>query len=237
MECLYCNKRVGKVDMTKHLRTRHDVSTRDNSEFEKSVVIVEDEEYPVWVKGHIYRCEHCTIEANSLQSIEKHIYNVHVMKDEDKRYRKMMRMDEKKQKHQYCDICWLFFPAGSEDLLREHKEYDYDHQKKLKYEEGTGCDICRTTDSPLSKHLEFDTYLHKTHLRYKEGSGCDVCRRLDCSNHQAKELYIEGSGCDICKIAFMAHEETNNHKRTEKRRLELYKRFIAPTLRTKSARK
>merc|ERR1712232_916736 len=190
MECLYCNKRVGKVDMNKHVRTRHDVSTRDNSGFEKSVVIVEGEEYPVWVKGHIYRCEHCTIEAQSLQSIQDHIYNLHVMKDEDKRYRKMMRMDEKKQKHEYCDICWEFFPANYHRKLVEH-EKEYYHQKKLNYEEGSGCDICRIVETPFSRHNK--KYHHLLRVKYKEGSGCDICRG-PCKNHQVKELYIEGTG-------------------------------------------
>ena len=236
-DCLYCNKRVGKSDMDTHVRARHNVSTRDNSGFEKSVVIVEGEEYPVWVKGHIYRCGYCTIEAQSLKFIQDHVYGLHVVTYDEKRNKKVMRIEERKQQYKFCDICWQFFHSDSMSLdFSSHKSLTI-HKKKLKYEEGTGCDVCRTSESELEKHIRCDEDLHITHLNYKEGSGCDVCRGLDCTNHEEKELYVEGSGCDICKIVLIPHEETNKHKRTERKMLRLYKRFIAPTIRAKSARK
>ena len=57
------------------------------------------------------------------------------------------------------------------------------------------------------------------------------------NRHQFSLSYVNGTGCDMCKIVCPKHEDSNAHKKKVRARDFIYKKFVAPRCKAKSARK
>ena len=157
----------------------------------------------------------------------------------------------------YCDVCWEY---SSKFCLENNISMCYSgiHEKKLQYQDGTGCDICKTDRDPLLDH--YSKYEHRKRSNYVPGSGCNVCKKsedrmrspsssstltmLETHNiryekfHESISRYEPGTGCDICCIVIPRHIESKEHRITARKKSIIESKFIAPKLtRVKSARK
>ena len=99
------------------------------------------------------------------------------------------------------------------------------HKQKEKYEEGTGCDICKLETRRLS--------------RYPVRPQDDVLQIHNYSSyepHRRFSEYQEGTGCDVCKHFQPPHEQNKGHQKTLSRMKYLYNHKYIQTTRQKSAR-
>ena len=144
----------------------------------------------------------------------------------------------------YCESCLIIIKEGWDSEAYEYHLTSFQHQKLLEYEEGTGCDICRTTHNPSRAHSFLSE--HITALRYSPGTGCDICKRnvgditvhnrKYAKKHDKRKNYIQGSGCDICHVEFPNHEESVTHTTKLIAKNQIYDQFIIPLRKKKSAR-
>ena len=258
--CHSCNLVVEHaLNLQLHISSKHDVSRRDDSGFEDVTWIVDGLEFIVLVNSNgaksLFRCKLCLVESYE-KGMESHVRFKHIISRDEIEETRMIQREEKKLLASYCELCWHMFPKGKEHPsflihLKSRK-----HMAKEKYVEGTGCDICKTIADPLRDHYDSDE--HQRRVDYEHGSGCNICKKninlLGYDNgsfetsiikhmrwckpvHDMVKQYVEGTGCDVCRLKIPTHEETNAHNKTEKKMQMIYKRFIAPRTRVKSARK
>ena len=244
--CEYCNVLCKPIDMEKHIIAKHNVSERDNTGYVEMSFTIEEKDYDVLYneENNQYRCKVCNMQG-VIEDIRSHLENKHYRSLEEKQFDRQVARSERIANMTYCDICWVFFKDGADSLECIRHFTTRSHLQYQRYVEGTGCDICRTTADPLRDHLA-----SKQHFRaanYVDGTGCNICKeattsldyhyRVNTFRHANIQQYKEGTGCDICRMVYPTHENSNLHKKRVKARDYIYKTWIAPRLRAKSARK
>ena len=256
---------TGPKDLAMHIEKRHCVETRDDEGFTAKLWRVEGREFQIIEKlgpeRNYYRCSSCVIEVSNIATMTDHIKQKHLLSWQEKKDLRLMVRQDKADQRTYCKYCWIIFSNAEE--LEQHKR-SREHRKKEKYVEGSGCDVCRKVLPPVYNALDHSrTETHIRKMRYK-GNGCDICRlskselvRLyyyrfnedaslrdvleyhnACSEdkHQHLLMYEPGSGCDLCLLYEKPHDETSKHLKRCSHQKNIYDRFIAPTIRQKSAR-
>ena len=244
--CSLCTVEATAADMTNHFNKKHDVTKRNDAQYEKTSIQVDNKEFDVLYNQtqDLYRCPVC-ISGGNKESMTKHFIKFHISTAEERRYERDIEKSEIVANTVYCDICWIHFPEGEDSFnYKKHFESNY-HLRLLKYEEGSGCDICRAVPE-LDKHVISNFHIQRS--SYTKNEGCNTCKipfkqrkslefHFQTEAHKKARNYVLGTGCDVCRVCFPKHEETNAHYNKVNSRDFIYRRYIAPRCKAKSARK
>ena len=76
--CEYCNVKCLPAGMDKHIKSKHDISDRDNSGYDEKTLTVKGKEFLVLFKedSQLYRCTVCLVEGKR-SIIESHLESKH----------------------------------------------------------------------------------------------------------------------------------------------------------------
>ena len=245
--CSLCTVKASTEDLDLHFKKKHDLSQRSDFYYNKTSIQVDNKEFEVLYSEKFkgYRCPVC-ISGGNKEVITNHFIKFHITTSEERRYEREIEESEKEANTVYCDICWEDFPDGEDSYIYKTHFQSYNHLKLLKYEEGSGCDSCRVVIDLLKDHCTSNRHTQSSF--YKKGEGCDTCKipfkqkrsleyHLQKQSHQNSLNYVDGTGCDLCKLYYPKHEETKAHKKKLKEMENIYKKYIAPRRKAKSARK
>jgi len=238
---------ASKEDLPLHITKKHDISERNNVGYDEMKMEVEGKVFNVLYKerSQLYRCPVCIAEGK-YNVLWEHFHSEHSKTLREVQWEQEIERSEKLANTVFCEICWVNFPRGEDSIEYRNHYSSKQHEQLSEYEEGSGCDICRTTFDPIKEH--FTNKVHLISLNYEFGSGCDVCRipykntkdlamHYRTNRHQFSLSYVNGTGCDMCKIVCPKHEDSNAHKKKVRARDFIYKKFVAPRCKAKSARK
>lgn len=224
-ECSLCNVvTYCDTDLELHIKTRHESRLQNG---EKKIITVNDSEFEVFiVRDDYFACTNCAMHGH-LSSIKDHIYNKHILTQQEKLERRKELKRERVKNLLTCGNKKCKQRFRSEKTLNDHKKQGCKkYRESLPLEDRLYYYTLRRLhrESKIKAQMERDSYVN--------GTGCDICRRKLINEYNSRFKTRERTQYNT-----ILWEQIEKHYNQIHPTLELPPKPMVPPCTQKSARK